>query len=384
MKLSQKITVILAIAMIIVVGVSRISFAADDAVADATSTDSVVTYKQSFSANINGAQEVASTTSAMTGYAIFNVSMDERNIDYIVNATNGNGITDIVLACAQPGLNGPTVVSFLHNSTGVAASTALTTGTIVISDITSDASACTPNIHTTSHLVQAMREGSIYINVLTTAYPQGEIRGNLMDGLVTPISIGGSNNGTGGNTGGDNGGTTGTTTGGTIDGNNGGGSDTGTSTVATTTPVTTGGSDSSTSTTTTPDTTLVVNYGSGTQGYATFGPYAYGTMGGTTCSAGITSYLKMGGNNNFADVVTLQKFLNIQMNAGLPVTGYFGPLTFAAVKQFQLKYAADILKPWVAYGLPNETAATGFVYKTTMWKINSLACGVTLPMPQLP
>ena len=53
------------------------------------------------------------------------------------------------------------------------------------------------------------------------------------------------------------------------------------------------------------------------------------------------------------------------------VTGYFGPLTLAAVKRFQQKYWQEILSPW---GLTKDQP-TGFVGKSTRAKINQLLSG---------
>jgi hypothetical protein len=103
------------------------------------------------------------------------------------------------------------------------------------------------------------------------------------------------------------------------------------------------------------------------------------------CSAYLDGYLRMGGNNNPEAVKKLQTFLNAHMNAGLPVTGVFGPMTFEAVKNFQVANWEKVLKPWVAYGLPSDHTPTGYVYKTTKHAINLISCSsINEPEPQLP
>ncbi len=100
------------------------------------------------------------------------------------------------------------------------------------------------------------------------------------------------------------------------------------------------------------------------------------------CSISFKNYMKKGQSGN--DVKALQAFLNAEVGAKLPVTGYFGNQTFAAVKAFQLKHATEILGPWVSVGkLKNQSAATGYVYKTTLRKMNLIRCS-TLNIPQIP
>jgi uncharacterized repeat protein (TIGR01451 family) len=88
--------------------------------------------------------------------------------------------------------------------------------------------------------------------------------------------------------------------------------------------------------------------------------------------------------NNPDDVKKLQTFLNQTVGANLPITGYYGPLTIAAVDQFQVKYHTEMLFPWVPLGLPNEFTSTGYVYQTTWRWINLIMCpSLNLPMPIL-
>ncbi len=82
--------------------------------------------------------------------------------------------------------------------------------------------------------------------------------------------------------------------------------------------------------------------------------------------------------NDLDQVKKLQQFLNENIQANLPLTGEFGPSTDAAVKQFQTKYAEQILAPW------GITSPTGFVYLTTQRWINLMSCEtLDLPMPKL-
>ena len=88
----------------------------------------------------------------------------------------------------------------------------------------------------------------------------------------------------------------------------------------------------------------------------------------------LVASLGLGRENDSAQVVRLQKFLNEHLGASLAVTGVFETTTESAVKDFQLRYAADVLTPW------GITSPTGFVYLTTKKKINELVCQKAFPL----
>jgi hypothetical protein len=103
------------------------------------------------------------------------------------------------------------------------------------------------------------------------------------------------------------------------------------------------------------------------------------------CPAMLESYIKFGAANKLEDVVKLQSFLRNQMGMNVKITGTYDVQSLNAVNAFQLKYKTDVLKPWVAFGLPNEDTATGYVYKTTKHKINTLICpSAVIAAPKLP
>ena len=127
--------------------------------------------------------------------------------------------------------------------------------------------------------------------------------------------------------------------------------------------------------------------GASTVGASTVGGGSQGeVLGAAVCSVQyLRDYLRQGKKNDSEQVKLLQQFLNKNLGLSLPTSGFFGQLTRTAVEQFQIKHKVEVLRPWLAYGLPNESTPTGYVYKTTKRWINLLECpDLGLPMPQLP
>ena len=88
----------------------------------------------------------------------------------------------------------------------------------------------------------------------------------------------------------------------------------------------------------------------------------------------LTSYLRYGANNDTAQVAKLQSFLSNYEKMNVSVTGIFDKQTENAVTAFQTKYSNDIMGPW------NKTYGTGYVYITTLKKINNIACSLPLTL----
>lgn len=104
------------------------------------------------------------------------------------------------------------------------------------------------------------------------------------------------------------------------------------------------------------------------------------------CSEYIHSYMGKGKKNDKEDVVRLQIFLNETMGTNIPTSGFFGAMTKNLVKKFQVKYHAEIIKPWVDAGYKGKDIenGTGYVYKTTKREINLIKCStLDLPVPDL-
>ena len=89
----------------------------------------------------------------------------------------------------------------------------------------------------------------------------------------------------------------------------------------------------------------------------------------------LREYLRLGANNNPAEVTKLQTFLhNNEGFTNLPVTGFFDTATDQAVRTFQDRYKKDVLDFW---NLPSNT---GYVYFTTQKKVNELYCKREFPL----
>lgn len=78
--------------------------------------------------------------------------------------------------------------------------------------------------------------------------------------------------------------------------------------------------------------------------------------------------LGFGRKNDSSLVKAIQEYLNKTLGLSIPVTGYFGPKTVAAVRQYQDMYKNEILSPW------SVSVPTGIVYITTMRHINKTLC----------
>ncbi|MEN9524565.1 MAG: hypothetical protein RL536_634 [Candidatus Parcubacteria bacterium] len=120
----------------------------------------------------------------------------------------------------------------------------------------------------------------------------------------------------------------------------------------------------------TPPTDTVISSGGGSSnggssgGYGNFSQLAPAT---SSCPL-ITTYMRLGANNDGGDVTRLQSFFRNSELLNVDVTGIFDIKTDQATREFQTKYSSDILGPWSA------SIPSGYVYITTSKKVNQLAC----------
>jgi hypothetical protein len=135
------------------------------------------------------------------------------------------------------------------------------------------------------------------------------------------------------------------------------------------------------STPVTPETPAIV-YGGGGGGSYSSGGSSIVTLATTTAPATtpiltcplITTYMKFGGINNPTDVAKLQAFLKDSQGLDVTVNGIFDQQMENAVRAFQSKYMSQIMGPWGA------NQSSGYVYITTLKKVNEIACNTPLTL----
>ncbi len=102
----------------------------------------------------------------------------------------------------------------------------------------------------------------------------------------------------------------------------------------------------------------------------------------TQCGMYLYDYTRMGLLNDVWEVQKLQAFLTGQ-GFFTPMTGVFDVTTDANVKLFQAAHKIDVLDPWFEAGIVPHDRPTGWVYKTTRWKINNIVCPGSEAYPSL-
>jgi hypothetical protein len=130
-----------------------------------------------FAANLTGQEEVPVVDTQATGQAIFvPVQPTNETIDFYVNATGIQAVTQAHIHSGVRGENGPIVVTlFTFDPTQNPDQNGFTiNGNITAINLEGPMQG-----KTTSDLISAMKNGSTYVNVHTEQNPNGEIRGQL-------------------------------------------------------------------------------------------------------------------------------------------------------------------------------------------------------------
>ena len=134
--------------------------------------------EERFITELTGFEEVppVNNTSAI-GVAEFKLGQD--NIMYIVNVTDIENVTAAHIHSGQVGENGPIVITLFEEDTPTAA---MTTGVLSEGNITATNLEGPMAGQLLSNLTSAMQNEQTYVNIHTQQNPNGEIRGQILNG----------------------------------------------------------------------------------------------------------------------------------------------------------------------------------------------------------
>jgi hypothetical protein len=132
-----------------------------------------------FRANLSGDQEVPPADTRARGQAIFQLSKDGTEISYKLIVANIQNVTQAHIHLAPVGVNGPVVV-WLYPSAPPAQLIPGRFNGVLAEGVITDASLVGPLLgNELSVLIDALISGNAYVNVHTSQFPPGEIRGQI-------------------------------------------------------------------------------------------------------------------------------------------------------------------------------------------------------------
>jgi len=130
--------------------------------------------EQKFNAKLSGKEEVPPNGSPSTGIAWVKITDDK--IQYKVNVTDMDKINAAHIHLAEAGKNGPVILTLFKGGP-----TEQVNGTVGEANVTGSNLEGPMKGKSVTDLVAAIKNGTTYVNVHTTDFPDGEIRGQLMD-----------------------------------------------------------------------------------------------------------------------------------------------------------------------------------------------------------
>ena len=131
--------------------------------------------KEVFVANLSAAEEVPARPTAANGTAQFVV--EGNQITYAIEVDDITAITAAHIHTAATGVNGPVRMFLYPPRAGGPAPQVTVTDKHILVQATVDSSSV--NGVTFDELLNAMRSGNAYVNVHTSQFPSGEMRGQI-------------------------------------------------------------------------------------------------------------------------------------------------------------------------------------------------------------
>lgn len=135
--------------------------------------------KRTFTAHLDGAQEVPAVETAARGEAVFRVSRDGTEISYRLIVANLHDVLMAHIHVADAGVNGPVVVWLYPSAPPPALIEGRSSGVLATGVITEGSLVGPWTGEPLETLIDAMRNEAVYVNVHTLAFGGGEIRGQI-------------------------------------------------------------------------------------------------------------------------------------------------------------------------------------------------------------
>jgi hypothetical protein len=139
--------------------------------------------------HLSGKEEVPVRDTNAQGQAIFQVSRDAVSVSFRLIASNIENILQAHIHCGAAGVNGPILVWLYPAPPSPPMVTlipgrhdgVLSTGTFDTSHVIArpDSAACPGGVASLEDVLAKVRAGQAYVNVHTTQFPPGEIRGQI-------------------------------------------------------------------------------------------------------------------------------------------------------------------------------------------------------------
>jgi hypothetical protein len=132
-----------------------------------------------FSASLRGDNEVPPSGSSATGQANFTLSMDEMTLSYKIEASNLHNITMAHIHIAAAGANGPIAVWLYPSAPPATLISGVFNGVLAEDDFAAADLLGPLEGLTLRDLFDEIDAGNAYVNIHTSQFPGGEIRGQI-------------------------------------------------------------------------------------------------------------------------------------------------------------------------------------------------------------
>ena len=133
----------------------------------------------SFHAHLDGKEQVPPAKTKAQGEAVFTLSKDGDSIHYKITVANIENVTMAHIHEEVAGANGPVVVWLYPSAPPPKLIPGKTNGVLAEGTITSASLAGPLEGKSITDLLNDIKSGKAYVNVHTSQYPGGEIRGQI-------------------------------------------------------------------------------------------------------------------------------------------------------------------------------------------------------------